>query len=125
MTKYYTAIVSEEKAKKLLKSGMPLHKYYVYDSAPAFYIPGPGEPGWADGVRYRIPTYAEVFDWLLDRGLCISVYALGSSDGILWTSQLIDVLNDKFEGSFGYRKTFMKAVDAAILKAIEILKKKL
>ena len=98
MTKYYTAIVSEKIFTALQEIDTRL------------FVP---------------PTYAEVFDWLLDRGLCISVYALDLSDGILWNSQLTDVTNDKFDGSFGYKETFVKAADAAILKAIEILKEKL
>ena len=59
----YSAYISVELAKRLLEFGMPLHKYKVYDGKPAFDIPGPDEPGWADGDRYRIPTYGEVFDW--------------------------------------------------------------
>lgn len=93
MTEYYTAIVSEK----------------IFTALEEI-----------DTRWFFPPTYAEVFDWLLDRGLCISVYALDSPDGILWNSQLTDVGSNKFD--FGYRETFARAADAAILKAVEIFK---
>ena len=119
MTKYYTSIASFEVAMLLKDLGYSKTWGYQYDKSGE--LVDPAAPGGIEGVC-EAPSYAEVFDWLLDKGLCISVYALDSSDGILWNSQLTDVTNDKFDGSFGYRETFARAADATILKAIEILK---
>lgn len=61
----YSSVIPVDLAKRLQKFGMNLFEYPVggYDGAPAFDNPGPDEPGWEDGHRYRIPTYGEVFDW--------------------------------------------------------------
>ena len=120
MTKYYTSIISFDAAMLLKDLGYSKTWGYQYNSSGK--LVDPAAPGGVEGIC-EAPTYVEVFDWLLDRGLCISVYALDSSDGILWNCQLTDVANDKFDGSFGYRETFVKAADTAILKAIEILNK--
>ena len=75
MTKY-SEYISEELARKLLDWGYPLYKYGLggYDGAPCFDIPGPDDPGWADGDRYKIPTYGEVFDWFSsERGIVITL----------------------------------------------------
>ena len=122
MTKYYTSIISFEAATHLKYVGYSKTWGYQYNYSGK--LVDPAAPAGLEGIC-EAPTYAEAFDWLLDKGLCISVYALDSSDGILWNSQLTDVANDTFDGSFGYRETFVKAADAAILKAIEILKEKL
>ena len=72
----YSEYISEELARKLLDWGYPLYKYGLggYDGTPYFDIPGPDEPGWEDGDRYKIPTYGEVFDWFSsERGIVISL----------------------------------------------------
>lgn len=75
MVNNYSKIVSVDMAKELLKFGMPLHKYTVYnDGKPYFDIPDYGQPGWEEGDRYRIPTYGEVFDWFAnEKYICITL----------------------------------------------------
>lgn len=72
----YSEYISEELARKLLNQGYHLLSYApgTYDGAPCFDIPGPDDPGWADGDRYKIPTYGEVFDWFSsERGIVITL----------------------------------------------------
>ena len=72
----YSDIIPEKLARKLLDNGFHLFNYKcgTYDGKPSFDIPGPDEPGWADGNRYRIPTYGEVFDQFSSkRGIVITL----------------------------------------------------
>ena len=98
MVDNYSAYIPVDLAKSLLKFGMPLHKYRVYnDGKPAFDIPGPGEPGWESGDRSRIPTYGEVFDWFAtDRHIVITLepfhtFSLKDHIGYTWKVTYPDV----------------------------------
>ena len=126
----YSEYIPEKLARKLLDNGFHLFNYKggVYDGKPCFDIPGPGEPGWADGDRYRIPTYGEVFDWFSrERGIIITLepfftYALAGNIAYTWklsyldgnVSYMADVTeNDVYEGG-GYGGSFCLTADAAI-----------
>ena len=94
----YSEHISEELARKLLDWGYPLLSYApgTYDGAPCFDIPGPDEPGWADGDRYQIPTYGEVFDWFSRvKGIVITLepfhtFALKGQIGYTWKINYVD-----------------------------------
>lgn len=75
MKSVYNSYISEEFAKRLLSLSFPLYKYNIgnYDGKPAFFTVDENDPIWETCDRFRIPTYAEVLDMLLDRDIVISI----------------------------------------------------
>lgn len=75
MESVYNSYIPEELAKKLLDSGFHLYKYNIgdYDGKPSFFTVDEDDPMWETCDRFRIPTYAETLDMLLDRGIIISI----------------------------------------------------
>ena len=136
----YSEYISEELARKLLDWGYPLYKYGLggYDGAPCFDIPGPDEPGWEDGDRYKIPTYGEVFDWFSsERGIVITLepfhtFSLRGRIGYTWKINYVDpeiglVLNteeDEYQSGDGYGGSFRLTADDAIKFAMTLGDKK-
>ena len=137
----YSEYISEELARKLLDWGYPLYKYGLggYDGAPCFDIPGPDEPGWEDGDRYKIPTYGEVFDWFSsERGIVISLepfhtFALKGQIGYTWKINYVDpefgllVLRteeDEYQPGDGYGGSFKLTANDAIKFAMTLGDKK-
>lgn len=132
----YSEYISEELARKLLNQGYHLLSYApgTYDGAPCFDIPGPDDPGWADGDRYKIPTYGEVFDWFSsERGIVITLepfhtFSLGGQIGYIWKINYIDpemglVLNteeDEYQSGYGYGGSFRLTADDAIKFAMTL-----
>ena len=126
----YSEYISQKLAKKLLANGFHLFNYKggTYDGKPYFDVPSQGEPGWADGDRYRIPTYGEVFEWFSqERGIVITLepfftMALGGHTAYTWKISYPDekmpALKNISEmdmwksGSFG--GSFCPTADAAI-----------
>ena len=55
--------------------GFSLFKYGVnsYDGKPSFFMVDENNPVWETCKRYRLPTYAEVLDMLLEKGFIISI----------------------------------------------------
>ena len=119
MTKHYTQAVPIELAHKFYDAGLP-----------EIHLPSPTK-NMGHGIVAiqavsitKIPTYADVLDWLIEEGMCVSVYALNVSGEIKWISHLMDISDDcKFDGSFGYKDSFDDAAKPAIEKALELLKK--
>ena len=52
--------------KQLIKLGFPVYKYPInsYDGKPVYYTKDQSDPDWINCDAYRVPTYAEVLDWL-------------------------------------------------------------
>lgn len=139
MTKY-SEYISEELARKLLNWGYPLLSYApgTYDGAPCFDIPGPDDPGWADGDRYKIPTYGEVFDWFSsERGIVISLepfhtFSLKGRIGYTWKINYVDseiglvarTEEDEYQSGDGYGGSFRLTADDAIKFAMTLGDKK-
>lgn len=75
MENVYNNYIPEELAKKMLKSGFRLYKYSVgsYDGKPSFFTVDEDNPIWETCDRFRIPTYAETLDMLLDKNVIISI----------------------------------------------------
>ena len=73
--KNYNSYITEELAKHLLNMGFPLSKYGInsYDGKPSFFTVDENDPNWDSSDRYKIPTYAEVLDMLLEKGFIISI----------------------------------------------------
>lgn len=139
MTKY-SEYIPEELARKLLNWGYPLLSYApgTYDGAPCFDIPGPDDPGWADGDRYKIPTYGEVFDWFSsERGIVISLepfhtFSLKVRIGYTWKINYVDseiglvarTEEDEYQSGDGYGGSFKLTADDAIKFAMTLGDKK-
>ena len=134
----YSEYIPEKLARKLLDNGFHLFNYKcgTYDGKPCFDIPGPDEPGWADGDRYQIPTYGEVFDWFsTQRGIIITLepfrtFSLKGHIGYTWKINYEDpelglVLraeDDEYKPGDGYGGSFKLTANAAIESAMKIKK---
>ena len=131
----YSQYISKKLAKKLLDYGYPLFNYKggIYDGKPYFDIPEYDEPGWADGNRYQIPTYGEVFDWFSKKGIVITLepfhtFSLKGHIGYTWKINYEDpelgwVLrseDDEYKPEDGYGGSFKLTANAAIESAIKI-----
>ena len=111
MTCNYTALVGFETAKRLKEAGYTKDYGYQYDTDGK--LTDPAAPGGYEGVC-EAPTYAEIFDWLMEMGLEISVhhgmrgyhYHIGYGTG-----------ESRFD-------TWPEAATAAIEKALEILEER-
>ena len=114
--KHYTEIVPFDLAKKLKESGYPqdLYTTFAYNDKGELIE-------WIGKSTLTAPSYADVFDWLIEQGMCISVYAINLSDGIKWISHLMDIEDNGFDGSFGYKDSFEDAVSPALEKALELI----
>ncbi len=134
--KNYSEHIPEELARKLLDYGYPLFNYKggTYDGKPYFDIPGYDEPGWADGNRYQIPTYGEVFDWFTYNKKIIIIiepfftYSLRDNIAYNWKIYYMDpelglVLRteeDEYKPGDGYGGSFKLTATAAIESAMKI-----
>lgn len=132
----YSEYIPEELARKLLDWGYHIFKYSVggYDGKPYFDIPRYGEEGWADGDRYQIPTYGEVFDWFsTQRGIIITLepfftFSLKGHIGYTWKINYIDpecglilrTEDDEYKPGDGFGGSFKLTANAAIESAMKI-----
>lgn len=75
MKSIYNSYIPEDLARKMLDVGFPLYKYGIgsYDGKPSFFTVDEDNPIWETCDRFRIPTYAEALDMLLDRDIVISI----------------------------------------------------
>lgn len=121
MESYYNRHVSEELAKQLLNMGFSLFKYGVnnYDGKPSFFMVDENNPVWETCKRYRLPTYAEVLDMLLNKGFIISITPVEYSEHLEYKFEIYqcDGVNYRLilSGTSGnINKTFDKALQDAI-----------
>lgn len=75
MESIYNSYIPEDLARKMLDVGFPLYKYGIggYDGKPSFFTVDEDNPIWETCDRFRIPTYAETLDMLLDKNIIISI----------------------------------------------------
>lgn len=116
MKSVYNSYVSEEFAKKLLKLGFRLYVYNTgtYDGKPAFFTVDENDPMWESCDRFRIPTYAEILDMLLDRDIIISIEPADESK----FQYTIHFLNGNGMSLSGTGANFKDALDDALFIAI-------
>ena len=108
----YNEQIPEELAKKLLDWGNPINN---------------------NGSIYRIPTYAQVFDWFSKKGIVITLepfhtFSLKGHIGYTWKINYEDpelgwVLrseDDEYKPEDGYGGSFKLTANAAIESAIKI-----
>ena len=116
MKSVYNSYVSEEFAKMLLKLGFRLYVYNTgtYDGKPAFFTVDENDPMWESSDRFRIPTYAEILDMLLDRDIIISIEPTDESK----FQYTIHFLNQNGMSLSGTGANFKDALDDALFIAI-------
>ena len=100
--KYYTEIIPVPLAEKLKESGMPLGSYLAY----------------YDDQLVPYCNYAEVFDWLMEKGNTIAVNPM-QYRGIRYMARIYyhGVISCCYEGD-----TWHEATNTAIEKALELIK---
>lgn len=117
-TKYYTEIVPFELAKKLKDAGYKEECSGHYAKDGYLWETHPKQNSNDTENFFSAPTYAEVFDWLMGKGLSVKIQiAIGNAGWIIsaicWGENWCDISP----------ATFHEAANAAIEKACEILKK--
>ena len=121
MSKFYNETIQTALYDQLHKVGMPR-----IPVEPPYREMACGIVAVSAVERFRIPTYAYVLDWLMGKGMCVSMYAVYTENqGVIYISALMDLNPDcRYDGSFGYKNTWEEAITTAIEKAIELLKEK-
>ena len=116
--KNYNSYITEELAKRLLNMGFSLSKYGInsYDGKPSFFTVDENDPMWESCDRFRIPTYAEILDMLLDRDIVISIEPTDESK----FQYTIHLLNEKGTILSGVCTNFKDALDEALFIAINL-----
>lgn len=101
--------------------GFSLFKYGVnnYDGKPSFFMVDENNSVWETCKRYRLPTYAEVLDMLLNKGFIISITPVEYSEHLEYKFEIYqrDGVNYRLilSGTSGnINKTFDKALQDAI-----------
>jgi len=113
--KYYTEIVTFELAKKLKEAGYPQDNYTrEYDESGVLFRLIVGRP------FFVAPTYADVFDWLIGKGLSVEMAKVKSLYSIHWVSRIEGI--PQRERRRKTKLSFHEAANAAIEKACELLK---
>jgi len=121
--RYYTETIPTSLAEKLKEKGMPIEMQPLY--APE----APNARGIVKaGVGLWCPPYAEVFDWLMERGIdvevalsmIIDVKNEGKKRVYFWTVGSLDNIN--YEYGEDDNMTWHEAANAAIEKALELIK---
>lgn len=118
--KYYNKLVPFDIAVKAKEKGYDKNYGYQYDAEGE--ICDPAAPGGYEGVC-EAPTYADLLDWLAERNMFISMFAINASNnGVSYIGSLMDISDFcKYDGSFGYKDSFDDAARPAIEKALELI----
>ena len=116
MESIYSTYIPEDLARKMLDVGFPLYKYGVggYDGKPSFFTVDEDNPMWETCDRFRIPTYAEILDMLLDRDIIISIEPTDEFE----FQYTIHLLSEKEMTLSGTGTNFKDALDNALFIAI-------
>lgn len=117
----YTSIIPHDLAEKLQKKGMPLMtsvSISIVEDKPVVD---------EDGKQWYRPSYAEVFDFFLDRGLDVEVYLVMSVERANCIEKDYEwVINSDKNGNEARGDadcmTWHEAANAAIEKALELIK---
>lgn len=121
--KHYTETIPLELAKKLKEKGMPIEMQPLY--APE----APNARGIVKaGVGLWCPPYAEVFDWLMEKG--VFIFGFRRFDNWRWAYssewrfriELEDISQESVNGYLVNGYTRHEAATKAIEKALEFIK---
>jgi len=104
---YYTSLVPTELVEKLYKAGCPnIGRYEEADGS----------------VKYSEATYADIFDGLIEKGIVVCVRPV-FDDSTMKLGFMADIAVGKGGSALGWRTSWHDSANAAIEKAIEIIKK--
>lgn len=119
MNRYYTETIPVALAKKLKEKRMPL----IISLIPNYL----GDPECEAYEKVEPPTYAEVFDWLMERGLRIVIEPFWdfANERItdMWCYYIVKVgtLSSQPKNTISQYGTWHEAAEAAIEKALELI----
>ena len=133
----YCDDITADLLKELIDHNFPAYKYSVggYDGKPVYYTKDLFDPDWMECDAYKIPTYAEVLDWFMSKGIVITLepfftFALKDNVGYNWkisyivkeckmkTISELDMIksNDSYGGSF--QKTMEEVIEFALYNVL-------
>lgn len=151
MNKFYTKVVPFELSLKLKEAGYPqdLWWYYLaYVAVDEVHVTDEfSTKSYKKGELYasdeftsideydgdveledlivEAPHYADVLDWLMEKGMCVSMFSINTDNKVTHTSSLMDISNEcKCDMTFGYKDNWYESANVAIEKALEVLSKK-
>lgn len=105
--KYYASSIPQDLAEKLKAAGMPIEK---------------------EGNNIWCPPYAEVFDWLMDKGWLVNIpreYDFANeqiTDKFEWFIEKVGCFSNQHGSANGWSGTWHEAANKAIEKALELIK---
>lgn len=130
----YNKNISIGLLKELLNYDFPAYKYLTngYDGSPVYYTKDKNDPEWSNCDAYRIPTYADVIDWFMSKGIVITLrpfftFSLKDRIGFNWEISCIDNDNckmktieelDMLKSEQGYGGSFQRTMEEAIVFAL-------
>lgn len=120
--KHYTETISPDLAKKLKEKGMPI------EMQPLYAQEAPNARGIVKaGVGIYCPSYAEIFDWFLDKGIKIEIYLsmtrLDAAKNPVEKIYAWNVFSRQIEvNGEEDSMSWVEAADTAIIKALELIK---
>lgn len=132
--KHYTEIIPVTLAEKLKEKGMPMGVWQGW-ATPFISIMEDSEYDWLDKelgnepskveIRYSVPTYAEVFDWLMEKEVYIRIIPIREVKGVnstLWAwSWFMNRLTQTSINSDNFWMNWHAAANAAIEKALTLI----
>lgn len=125
----YCDYITADLLKELIDHNFPAYKYSVggYDGTPVYYTKDLFDPDWRDCDAYKIPTYAEVLDWFLSKGIVITLrpfftFSLNDRIGYNWEiSYITDDCEmktitelDMMKSNEGYGGSFQRTMEDVI-----------
>lgn len=117
--KYYTDTIPLPLAEKLKEKGMPI----TYSKHPHQIAPGVRGIVVGNFEEIDCPNYAEVFDWLIEKGIITSIYPFITEIRMIAYKLIIKtVRNNKVTTHCtNVYSTWHEAANAAIEKALELI----
>lgn len=125
----YCDYITADLLKELIDHNFPAYKYSVggYDGKPVYYTKDLFDPDWMECDAYKIPTYAEVLDWFLSKGIVITLrpfftFSLNDRIGYNWEiSYITDDCEmktitelDMMKSNEGYGGSFQRTMEDVI-----------
>lgn len=133
----YCDYITTDLLKELIDHNFPAYKYSIggYDGKPVYYTKDLFDPDWRECDAYKIPTYAEVLDWFMSKGIVITLepfftFSLKDNVGYNWkisyivkeckmkTISELDMIksNDGYGGSF--QRTMEDVIEFALYNVL-------
>lgn len=125
----YCDYITADLLKELIDHNFPAYKYSVggYDGKPVYYTKDLFDPEWRECDAYKIPTYAEVLDWFISKGIIITLnpfftFSLKGNIGYNWEiSYITDDCKmktitelDMMKSNEGYGGSFQRTMEDVI-----------